>query len=198
MNPKPENTMSRIADDARGRYARIVKGARKRTESAADRVAMGKKPVKAMTSLGLKLTAISHKTADQVLKQQTRMVEHQIDAVAQRLKAVADARNLGDLVRTQIRLIPQNVSRFAGDTRATLGIVAGAGFEVRDVLKSTIVELRGKKSATRKTGRKKIVVKKAPVKTGSRKTARKTAKPRRKTSVRSKNATVTGSRKAAA
>ncbi len=169
MNPTFENTMSRIADKARGRYARLVNGARRRTESAADRVALGKKPVKTITGLGLKLTAISHKTADQVLRQQTRLVEHQIDAVADRLKAAADAKNLQDLVRTQLRLIPHNVSRFAGDARDTLSIVANAGMEVRDVVKSTISELRGKVQSVRKASRSKAPTRKASPRTAKRK-----------------------------
>jgi phasin family protein len=161
MNPTFENTMSRIADKARGRYARLVKSARQRTESAADRVVLGKKPVKTITGLGLKLTAISHKTADQVLRQQTRLVEHQIDAVAHRLKAAAEASNLGELVRTQLRLIPQNVAKIASDTRDTFSIVASAGVEVRDVLKGTISELRGKTTAARKTSSGKAPARKA-------------------------------------
>jgi hypothetical protein len=169
MNPTFENTMSRIADKARGRYARLVKGARQRTESAADRVALGKKPVKTITGLGLKLTAISHKTADQVLRQQTRLVEHQIDAVADRLKAAADARNLGELVRTQLRLIPHNVSRIAGDARDTLNIVANAGLEVRDVVKSTISELRGKTPSVKKARSKKASTRKASPRNAKRK-----------------------------
>lgn len=169
MNPTFENTMSRIADKARGRYARLVKGARQRTESAADRVALGKKPVKTITGLGLKLTAISHKTADQVLRQQTRLMEHQIDAVADRLKAAADAKNLRDLVRTQLRLIPHNVSRIAGDARDTLSIVANAGMEVRDVVKSTISELRGKAPSSRKSSRKQARPRKASPATAKRK-----------------------------
>lgn len=164
MNPTLENTMSRMAEQARGRYARLVKDARQRTEFAADRVALGKKPVKTLTGLGLKLTAISHKTADQVLRQQTRLVEHQIDAVAGRLKAAADARNLQELLRTQIRLIPQNVSRMAVDARDTLSIVANAGVEVRDVVKTTISELRSaarpaKKASRRKTAGRKTTAK---------------------------------------
>lgn len=174
MNARFENTMSRTADNARGRYARLVKAARQRTESAADRVVLGKKPVKTMSGLGLKLTAISHKTTDQVLKQQTRLVEHQIDAIAGRLKAAADAKSLGELLRTQIRLIPENVSRIASDARDTLSIVAGAGLEVRDVVKGTIYELRGKAPAARKTSGRK-----APVKKTARKTAKRIAKPRK-------------------
>lgn len=182
MNPKFENTMSRIADEARGRYAMLVRQARRRTESAADRVVLGKKPVKTMSGLGLKLTAISHKTTEKVLQQQTRMVEHQIDAFARRLKAVADARNVGDLVRTQIRLIPQNVSRLAEDTRGTLSIVANAGIEVRDVLKNTISELRSV-PARRKPVSRKTAVKKTAAAKVTKKSAKKASKPRRKAAV---------------
>lgn len=182
MNPKLENTTSRIADEARGRYASLVRQARRRTEFAADRVVMGKKPVKTMSGLGLKLTAISHKTAEKVLQQQTRLVEHQLDALAGRLKAVADARSVGDLVRTQIRLIPKNVSKLAEDTRGTLSIVANAGWEVRDVLKNTIAEFRSvparKKPAARKTAAKKAASGKV-----TKKTAKKASKPRRKAPV---------------
>jgi hypothetical protein len=188
MNPKLENTMSRIAEDARGRYTRLVKDARKRTESAAHRVARGKKPVQTITGLGLKLTAISHKTADQVLKQQTRIVELQIDAVAGRLKAVADARNIGELVRTQVRLIPANVSRLGADARDTFSIVAGAGLEVRDVFKGTIAELRGKKPAARKASRK------TPAKKTARKTTRKTTAKAPKTRAKTASTRVAGTR----
>jgi phasin family protein len=138
-----------------------------------------------MSGLGLKLSAISHKTADKVLQQQTRLVEHQIDELAGRLKAVADARNVGDLVRTQIRLIPQNVSRLAEDTRGTLSIVATAGVEVRDVLKNTIAELRSvparRKPVARKTGAKKASAPKAASK-AVKGNAKKVSKTRRKTS----------------
>lgn len=182
MNAKFENTMSRIADEARGRYASLVRQARRRTETAADRVVLGKKPVKTMSGLGLKLTAISHKTADKVLQQQTRLVEHQLDALAGRLKAVADARNIKDLVRTQIRLIPQNVSRLAEDTRGTLSIVAGAGLEVRDVLKNTIAELRSVPARRKPVARKKAASKSATAK-AAKKRAKKVSKPRRKTAV---------------
>ena len=99
------------------------------------------------------------------------MVENQIDAVAGRLRAAAESRNLRELVGSQIRLIPVNASQFAKDTRAALTIVAGAGSEVGGLVKNTVAELRGvavpktttaKKSAkkvTRKTATKKKAVK---------------------------------------
>jgi len=163
MNSRVENSISRIAEQARGRYATALKNARNRTEIAADRVTDGKKSIKTLSKLSLKLTAVTHRTADKVLKQQIKMLEHQIDAFAGRLTAAAEATDLRNLVKTQFRMVPENASLFVNDARSALGIVAGAGAEVRDLLKGTVQDLRGTKKA---------VVKKA--------TARKATKPRKK------------------
>ena len=167
MKLQIENSISRIAEQARGRYFALLKGARSQTENAAGRVSKGKGPVKTVSKMSLKLTAVTHRTADKVLKQQTRMVENQIDAVASRLKAAASATGVRDLVRAQIILIPENASRFASDARETLSIVTSAGQEVGKVLKGTVAELRGKapaKKVASKVSKKKATAKKAPAK----------------------------------
>lgn len=143
MNLQIENSISRIFDGAITRYQALLSGARQQTDKAAGRVIRGKKPVKTISKLSLQLSAVTHRTADKVLKQQAKMVEHQIDAFAGRLRAAAESRNLRDLVSTQIRLIPVNASQFVKDTRATLTIVAGAGSEVGDLVKNTVAQLRG-------------------------------------------------------
>ncbi len=167
MNSQVENSMSRIAEQARDRYTIALKNARKRTEKAADRVADGKKPVKTLSKLSLKLTAVTHRTADKVLKQQAKMLEHQIDAFAGRLSAAAEATDVRNLLKTQFRLIPENAALFVNDARSALGIVAGAGAEVRELLKGTVQEFRGTKKATAKKTKKT--------------TAKKAARPRKKT-----------------
>jgi len=172
MKLQIENSISRIADKARGRYFELLKGARQQTENAAGKVSKGKGPVKTVSKLSLKLSAVSHKAADKVLKQQARMVENQIDAIATRLHAAATATDIRDLVGTQIRLIPVNATRFANDARDTLSIVTSAGQEVGKLVKGTVAELRGKsqpKKAVKKTAKKapakkKAVAKKAPAK----------------------------------
>lgn len=153
MKLQIENSISRIADKASGRYKDILTGARERTETAAGTVSKGKGPVKVVSKLGLKLTAVSHKTVEKVLKQQTRLVEHQIDAFASGLRAAANAGDLRELVGTQIRLIPQNASRIASDARDTLSIVTDAGQEIGKLVKGTVAELRGK-SAPARTAKK--------------------------------------------
>jgi hypothetical protein len=154
MNSTIENSISRIAEKARGRYQAILTDARSRTEKAAGRVSQGKKPVKTFSKLGLKLTATSHRTADKVLKQQTKMVEHQIDAFAGRLAAAAEANGVRDLLKTQFRLIPENAALLVNDTRAALGIFVGAGAEVGNLIKDTAKELRGRKPAATKAAAK--------------------------------------------
>ena len=173
MNQQIEKSISRIFDQAISRYQALLTGARQQTGIVASRVVRGKRPVKTISKLSLKLTAVTHRTADKVLKQQAKMVENQIDAVAGRLRAAAQSRNLRELVGTQIRLIPVNASQFAKDTRATLSIVAGAGNEVGGLVKNTVAELRGvpvaktpkaprkKKKVAAKTATKKKAVKKA-------------------------------------
>jgi hypothetical protein len=169
MNLQIENSISRIFDQAISRYQALLTGARQQTGKAAGRVVRGKKPVKAISKLSLKLTAVTHRTADKVLKQQAKMVENQIDAVAGRLRAAAESRNLRELVGTQIRLIPVNASQFAKDTRAALTIVAGAGSEVGGLVKNTVAELRGVPVAkTPKAPRK---TKKVAAKTATKKKA---------------------------
>jgi hypothetical protein len=155
MNLQIENSMSEIAQKARGRYEDAVKGARQSTEKAAGRVSKSKKPVKTISRLGLKLSGVSHRTANKLWKQQTRLVEGQIDAVAGRLKAAADAEDLRDLLKTQIELIPENTGRFADEARAALKIFKGAGGEIRELVKGTVAELKGEKPVARKaTARK--------------------------------------------
>ncbi len=161
MKLRIENEMSRIAEQARGRFSELVGGAQKGARQAATRVSRGKQPVKALSRVGLKLTAVGHRTADKILKQNTKMVENQIDAFASRLQAAASASDVRDLVETQVRLIPQNASRLVNDAREALSIVAGAGSEVRDLLAEAVDGVRTGASTNRKTETK-AVVRKAP------------------------------------
>ena len=159
MNLQIETKISDIADKARGRYEDAISAARKGTEKAAGRVSKGKKPVKAVSRFGIKLTGVSHRTVNKLWKRQTKLLEDQIDALAGHLKAAANADDLRNLVRTQIDLIPENASRIKDEAREAFDIVKGAGGEIRDIMKVTVDELRGNKPAARKAG----PAKKAPV-----------------------------------
>lgn len=165
MKNRVQSQINRIANEARGRYQAWLDGARSQTEQVAGRVRDGKKPVRTLSRLGVKLTDVSHRTTAKVLKQQTTMVEHQIDALAGRLRNVAHADSIVGLVRDQVRMIPDNASQFMSDTRATFSIVAGAGGEVRKIIGTTVSELRGASPAAASKGRKKKAKAKTKIKT---------------------------------
>lgn len=155
MNTKIENTISRISEEARGRFTSLLTNARRQTKAAANTVAKGKQPLNAVSKFGLQLTAHSHKTADKVLKQQTKLVENQINAFATRLSAAASATDFRNLLVTQIRLIPTNASQLVSDTRETFIILASAGQELGSMVKSSVTGFRGTvKPAARKAAGK--------------------------------------------
>ena len=151
MKLQIEDKISEIADKARDRYQDAVNAARKGTQQAAGRVRNGKKPVKTVSRLGIRLSGVSHRTVNKLWKRQTGLVEHQIDALAGHLKAAANADGLKNLVESQIDLLPDNASRFKDEAREAFGIVKGAGTEIRDIVKGTLEELRNSKPASRKT-----------------------------------------------
>ena len=174
MNPEVETSLNRIANRARQRYQSVIGGARYQTVEAANRVESGKKPVRKLSKIGVELTAISHRATAGVVKAQTKMLEHQIDALAGRLHTAARAESLQSLVRDQIRLIPENASRFIEDTRDTISVVRDAGGEVRSLLSDAASDIRGIAKRQTKSSRK------APAKK-TRKAAKKTAKTAKKT-----------------
>ncbi len=175
MNPKVETSFNRIANRARQRFQSVIGGARSQTVEAANRVESGKKPVRKLSKIGVELTAISHRATAGVVKAQTKMLEHQIDALAGRLHTAARADSLQSLVRDQIRLFPENASRFIEDTRDTFNVVRAAGGEVRSLLSDAASDIRGVAKRQTKSSRK------TPAKKTTRKAAKKTAKTVKKT-----------------
>jgi phasin family protein len=128
----------------------LLDSARSQTEQAASRVQDGKKPVKRLSRLSLELANVSHRATSKVVKQQARMLEHSIDAVAGRLHKAANADTVVDLVRGQFRLIPEDASRILRNTRETLSIVAGAGTEAGQLFRGTVAELTGRSTKSKK------------------------------------------------
>lgn len=175
MKLRIQAAIEQIAGEARIRYSDLLRGARQTTEEAARRVSKGKGPLQAVTSLGLNLTAVGHKTADKALKQNKKFISNRMDAVAGRLRSAAHADGLRDLVATQLRLIPKNASQFADDARGALHILAEAGGDVRQLLTGTIQELRGTTPAAKKRSAKKSAPKAAAA--GKRK-AKQASKPK--------------------
>lgn len=150
MNLKIENSISEIAGRARHRYDEALESVRKNTTRAAGRVTRGKKPVRTISRYGVKFSGVSHRTVNKLWKRQTKLVEDQIDAVADHLKAAAHAENVKDFVRTQIDMIPDNASRLGDEARQAFEIVSDAGSEIRGLVQDAVFELRGGKPVVRK------------------------------------------------
>lgn len=154
MTPQLNETLDRIAAGARANFRAAVAGARGRGHKAARRVAETRRPLEALAGVGLKLSAVSHRTTDRVLKQNTQLAVNQLDAVATRLESAATATCLRDLVKKQIALTPEQFARLRSDARASLSIVAEGGSEAGSVLKSAVNGL-GARKATRTTAARK-------------------------------------------
>jgi len=191
MNNQIEQSFDRLTSGARTSMQTLINTARNRGEQAAGRVRNGKKPLGTLSGLGLKLSAVSHRTTDRVLKQNTTLAANQLDVIADRFNSAANASCLRDLVKKQLRMTPEQVARFGSDAKDAISIVVKGGAEARDVVRASISEFGrpvkarkaparkapARKKATRKTVAKKAA-KAAPKKTATRKKARKvSAKP---------------------
>lgn len=170
-----ENSLNRASELTRDRLESVVNGARSSTESVASRMNSRKQSVHQLSMLSLKLTKVGHQTADKLLKQQARLVENQLDLIAGRLKAAAKARDLRDLITSQLPLLPEGGSRILSETRATVNVFVEAGSEVRGLLKETVAELKGKKPAKRASGKKTAARKATTKKAAAKKTPAKKA-----------------------
>jgi len=158
MKLQIEDRISEIADKARIRYDEALDRARTNTKLAAGRVSKGKRPVRAISRFGVKLSGVSHRTANKIWKRQTKLVEDQFDAVAGHLKAAANATDLRNLLKAQIELIPNDTSRFRDEAVEVFDIVKGAGSEIRGIFKDTVDEFRNRKPAAKKAAPSKAPV----------------------------------------
>lgn len=142
MNPQIEQSINRLSAGARDSVQAVVSGARARSQTVAKTVSNTKKPLNTLSGLGLKLSAVSHRTTDRMLKQQTQLAAHQLDAIAARFESAADATCLRDLVKRQARMTPEQLQRFGRDARESLAILVEGGSEAREVVKGTWQALR--------------------------------------------------------
>ncbi|MGB5247049.1 MAG: hypothetical protein WBM54_06290 [Woeseia sp.] len=185
MNPQIEQSINRISSGARGSVRAVIDGARARSQYVAKTVVNTKKPLNTLSGLGLKLSAVSHRTTDRMVKQQTQMAANQLDVVAARFESAAGATCLRDLVKKQIKMTPAQIKRLGRDTRSSLAIIVEAGSEAGEVVKGTFKSLRNqtvapRAKATRKT---RTAAKSAKVTAAARpakKVAKKVAKKRSK------------------
>jgi hypothetical protein len=90
-----------------------------------------------------------------------------------RLNKAADARSLRELLNTQIKLVPEQMSHIVSGTRESFAIVVKGGSEARQIVKGSVTALGGgnvaaKAKAAKKSAKK--VVKKAATSKPAKKT----------------------------
>ena len=153
---KFENLYSTTAEKARTQAEEAIAGAQDRVEKASDWVVARKTPVRKLTSAGLKLSAISHRTTDKLLKQQAKNIEGEFDALGRYLDAVAKSKDVRQFVREQASVVPRVTRRAISNSRETIGILREAGSDATELLRGTVSELRGKSvvKKARKAGKK--------------------------------------------
>jgi phasin family protein len=129
--------------EARARNYRhaAVSAARDSVRTAADRVAMAKQPVRTLAVAGQKLSSLSSRYFEQLFGQQAHTLEGVIEAGAERLKRVAQAETLADLVEEQKDLGAASRERLSKDLKATWKIATDTGAEIRDLAVETYAEL---------------------------------------------------------
>ena len=104
--------------------------------------------VEALTEVGVRLSKVSQRTADRLIRQQAKMLTGSVDAVMTHFQAAAGASDIKELLLTQTRLVPADTSRSIGDARDMADIMFSATAEVRDIVFGAIGGLRGDSDAT--------------------------------------------------
>lgn len=148
-----------------------VEAVRGATARSADRIRALREPVRVVARSGVKLTAISHGTAQSLIELQAQLVTSALDDAAAQLERAARTETPLELVRDQAEVLRATRERIVKDFGQAVAILKDAGGDVRKVAKQTYASMTG-------------VEKAKPAAKAKR--ARKTARPARKTAARKK------------
>jgi phasin family protein len=86
-----------------------------------------RQPVRAAARSGVKLSALTHETAQELIQLQSQMVTATLTEMAEGLERAAEARDFAALVGTQADALRQSAERFVGDANRALEILQTAG-----------------------------------------------------------------------
>jgi phasin family protein len=145
-----------------------VRIARAATAKSAERIKALKDPIRAVSRSGVKLTTISHGTAERLIELQAQVVTSALTDAAAQLERAARADNVKDLVRDQSNVLRTTRERIVSDITQAVTILKDAGGDARKVAKHTYASVTGKAEAAPVAARKKAVrkakraVRKAP------------------------------------
>ncbi len=149
-----ENLYSTTAERAREQAEGVLESAKSGARKASDWADAGKKPVQTVADAGLKMSSISHRTTDKLVRQQASIVEGEFDALSTYFEDLAAAGDVRSVARLQLSVLPSFARRTLENGRSSLGIVAEAGADVRAVVGKTFSELRQGKAPVKKAAKK--------------------------------------------
>lgn len=145
-------TAARLLEHRAGPYAeRMLHLAQRGAERAAQRVEAAGPRIATLAEAGLKLTEITFRCVDQLVRQGVESAQGTLHDGAERLRMSAKARTLGALYTAQRAAFPKTRRRVAHDLEATWRIMSSASRDVIALARSTRSELSG--SPSRRTRR---------------------------------------------
>ncbi|GBF31230.1 hypothetical protein MnTg04_01187 [bacterium MnTg04] len=135
-------------------------------------------PAHILNDAGSKLNDLSHDYFGRLLKGQRKIVDGVVEDSAKRLRVMADAGNLKEFWDDQVALFPATRERMVANVRETLEILGHTRDGLKELVQSTVLEFKGKKTPA-KTSKRRAATKKttAKKKSASKKTAGRKAKP---------------------
>lgn len=166
-----------FAEQAQDYVDTTIARARSSVEQAADLVEKMQGPVKALAKAGIRLSELSQEYTEKLVTMQADLIGGTIADGAKRLRKVAKASNVRQLLRTQIELLPATRDRFTDEFRHAAEIVAEGGSDLRGFARETYGALTHPVKPARKTARKTTRAKTSA--RGKRSAKRKTASTRR-------------------
>ena len=135
-------TAARLMQLRAGPYAeRALRLARRGAERAAERVEAAGPQVATLAEAGLKLTEITFRCVDQLVRRGIESAQGTLTDGAERLRLSAKARTFGALYAAQRAALPQTGRRVASDLEAGWQIMSSASRDVIELARSTRSEL---------------------------------------------------------
>ncbi len=135
-----------------------------------------KSPVRTIARSGVKFTAVSQTTVQNLIELQSDVVTAALNDAALRLERATRAENIIELVREQIELTPATRDRVVEDANRAVTILKTAGREFRNVAKHAYVSIVEKVEKEAEAPKAAVRRKTASVKRAARKTVKRARK----------------------
>lgn len=140
--------LRRSAQSYAGHALRLV---RREAERTAGRLEAAGPPITALTEAGLRLTELSCRCVNQLVRQGLASAQGALTDGAERLRATARAESVGALYSEQRASLPASRARIAKELQATWKIMASTGRELVEIAASARKELARGSRAERPT-----------------------------------------------